>query len=197
MEEYAKEKYGDNWTKAAQNLAKELTLDKNNALTFTQIIEAPEKSREELYITINYWYTNTFNSGDATIEFNDKESGVIIAKGFIEEVASHTGGMNTYTINITPIIRTDIKDGKVRVIYTLPFYMASVLNGGILFGTRNATAKTENWVLDECFPFTKKDKHKKTSAKALVMAYAYSNVIMDKIEEAIKNGMVGDEDDNW
>jgi hypothetical protein len=51
--------------------------------------------------------------------------------------------------------------------------------------------------LKECFPFVKKDGHKKTSSKALVMAHAYSNVIMDKIEEAVKNGMVGIEEDNW
>lgn len=29
------------------------------------------------------------------------------------------------------------------------------------------------------------------------MAHAYSNVIMDKIEEAVKNGLVGNESDNW
>jgi hypothetical protein len=29
------------------------------------------------------------------------------------------------------------------------------------------------------------------------MAHAYSNVVMDKIEECVKNGLVGNEDDNW
>ena len=43
----------------------------------------------------------------------------------------------------------------------------------------------------------KKDSHKKTSCKALVMAHAYSNVVMDKIEECIKNGLSGNENDNW
>ncbi len=41
------------------------------------------------------------------------------------------------------------------------------------------------------------DSHKKTSCKALVMAHAYSNVVMDKIEECIKNGLSGNENDNW
>ena len=36
-----------------------------------------------------------------------------------------------------------------------------------------------------------------TSCKALVMAHAYSNVVMDKIEECIKNGLTGNENDNW
>lgn len=67
---------------------------------------------------------------------------------------------------------------------------------GALGGTI-PTRSDENWTLDTCFPFVKKDSHKKTSSKALVMAHAYSNVVMDKIEECIKNGLTGNEDDNW
>ena len=55
----------------------------------------------------------------------------------------------------------------------------------------------EKWTLDSCFPFTKKDAHKQTSCKALVMAHAYSNVVMDKIEECIKNGLSGNENEDW
>ena len=84
LEEYAKERYGDKWVDAAANLGAELTLDKNNALTYVQVIEAPGK-----------------------------------------------------------------------------------------------------------------DSHKKTSSKALIMAHAYSNVVMDKIEECIKNGLTGNESDDW
>lgn len=51
----------------------------------------------------------------------------------------------------------------------------------------------------ECFPFQLKDayKAKKSSSKALVMTHAFSNVIIDKIEEAAKNGLVGNENDEW
>ena len=59
------------------------------------------------------------------------------------------------------------------------------------------TRSDQNWPLDKCYPFAKKDSHKKTSSKALVMAHAYSNVVMDKIEECIKNGLSGNENDNW
>lgn len=46
-------------------------------------------------------------------------------------------------------------------------------------------------------PFVEKDAQKRTCAKALVMTHAYSNAIIDKVEEALKNGLVGNEDDNW
>lgn len=29
------------------------------------------------------------------------------------------------------------------------------------------------------------------------MAHAYSNVLMDKIEETVKNGLVGNETEDW
>lgn len=202
LEKYAKEQYGDKWTEAAQNLSSELKLDKNNALTYVQVVEAEGRSKEQLYITLNYWYTNTFNDGKAVIELNDKESGVIIGKGYVEGIATHTGGMNQYKVNLRPIIKTDIKDGKIRITYTVPFYDVEKLAGGgviAAFGDGKTPPKhvDENWVLDKCFPFAEKDKHKKTSSKALIMAHAYSNVIMDKIEEAVKNGMIGNEDEDW
>lgn len=59
------------------------------------------------------------------------------------------------------------------------------------------TILKEKSLINKCFPFVEKDKHKKTSAKALVMVHCYSNVILDKIEEAIQNGIVGNETDNW
>ncbi len=55
----------------------------------------------------------------------------------------------------------------------------------------------EKWTLETCYPFVAKDKHKKTSSKALIMTAAYSNVIMDKIEEAVKNGLTGNETEDW
>lgn len=122
LEEYAIDKYGDSWVDAAKNLASTLTLDKNNALTYTQVIETPGKTKEQLYILLNYWYSSTFSSGKAVIQLNDKEAGVIIGKGYIESIASHTGGMNNYTVHLEPVIKTDIKDNKIRITYTVPYY---------------------------------------------------------------------------
>lgn len=97
------------------------------------------------------------------------------------------------------LLLSEISDNK-RVTYTIPFYSVNVAVGGGWIGALGGTIPTrsdENWTLDTCFPFVKKDSHKKTSSKALVMAHAYSNVVMDKIEECIKNGLTGNEDDNW
>lgn len=198
LEKYSVSKYGDNWIDAATSLATTIELDKNNAMTFVKVIDAPGKSKEELYTLLNYWYTTSFNDADAVINLNDKDLGCIIAQGFVKNIAFHTGGMNHYEVSIRPTIKSDIKDDKVRVTYSVPFYSVKRVSGGGLLGSsKTAETSYENWVLDKCKPFAEKDSHKKTSCKAFVMSYAYSNVILDKIEECITNGLVGNETDEW
>ena len=55
----------------------------------------------------------------------------------------------------------------------------------------------EQWEINKRYPFVEKDSQKRTCSKALVMTHAYSNAILDKVEEAVKNGLVGNENDDW
>ena len=214
LEKYAKQKYGDKWLDAAKNLAADLALDKNESLTYQQVIEAPGKTKAQLYVALNYWATATFKE-NAAITLNDKEAGCIIITSTIKNIAEHMGTFNKYSVSITPIIRLDIKDGKVRVTYTVQTYdVLADISGGWLSSTDNAQKtygdskrkaddKTnanlydEQWEIAHHYPFVEKDPQKRTCAKALVMTHAYSNAIIDKVEEAVKNGIVGNEDDDW
>ncbi len=218
LEKYAKVRYGDKWLDAAKNLSAELTLDKNESLTYQQIIEAPGKTKNQLYILLNYWATATFQDKQA-ITLDDKESGTIIISSTMADIVEHMGTLNEYSISITPVIKIDIKDERIRVTYTVQNY--DILNnsgggwlGGLLrddnegrkpYGDnkRMKDDKTdrnlydEQWEIARHYPFVEKDAQKRSSAKALVMTHAYSNAVMDKIEEAVKNGIVGNEDDDW
>ena len=214
LEKYAKQKYGDKWLDAAKNLSQNLSLDKNESLTYQQVIEAPGKTKQQLYVALNYWATATFKDKQA-ITLNDKEAGCIIISSTIKNIAEHMGTFNKYSVNITPIIRLDIKEGKVRVTYTVQNYdVLADISGGWLSPTddsqktngdskRKADDKTnanlydEQWEIAKHYPFVEKDAQKRTCAKALVMTHAYSNAVLDKVEEAVKNGIVGNEDDDW
>lgn len=221
LEKYAKEKYGDKWLDAAANLASGLTLDKNESLTYQQVIEAPGKTKQQLYVALNYWVTATFKDKQA-ITLNDKEAGCIIISSAIDGIADHTGTLNRYVVSITPVIKIDIKDGRVRVTYTVQNY--DILKAedagwlGLLIDnsdnrqshqniysdgkrmkadTQDRRLYDEQWEISKHYPFVEKDNKKRTCSKALVMTHAYSNAIMDKIEEALKNGIVGNEDEDW
>ena len=221
LEKYAKQKYGDKWLDAAANLSSGLLLDKNQSLTYQQVVEVPGKTKQQLYVDLNYWATATFKDKQA-ITLNDKEAGCIIVSSTIDGIADHTGTVNRYVVSITPIIRLDIKDGRIRVTFTVQNY--DILKAedagwiGGLFdnsdnrqnhqnvysdGKRMKDDKTdrrlydEQWEIAKHYPFVLKDPQKRTCAKALVMTHAYSNAIIDKVEEAVKNGIVGNEDDDW
>lgn len=65
LEKYAKEKYGDKWTEAA-NISKSVELDKNKAMTFVQVIPCDgQTAAEQLYVNLNYWFTATFNDANS------------------------------------------------------------------------------------------------------------------------------------
>ena len=215
LEKYAKQKYGDKWLDAAKNLASTLTLDKNESLTYQQVVEAPGKTKQQLYVALNYWATATFKDNNA-ITLNDKEAGCIIISSTIKNIAEHMGTISKYSVSITPIIRLDIKDGKIRVTYTVQNYdILDDISGG-WFGIatddknksyadakRKADDKTnanlydEQWEIAHHYPFVEKDTKKRTCSKALVMTHAYSNAILDKVSEAVKNGIVGNDDEDW
>ena len=214
LEKYAKSKYGDKWLDAAANLSRGLTFDKNQSLTYQQIIEAPGKTKQQLYVMMNYWATATFKDKQA-ITLNDKEAGCIIISSTLPNIAEHTGTLNKYSVGITPVIRIDIKEGKIRVTYTVQTYdVLADISGGWLspsdennktYGDSkrkkddktNAKLFDEQWEIAKHYPFVEKDSQKRTCAKALVMTHAYSNAVLDKIEEAVKNGIVGNEDEDW
>ena len=214
LEKYAKQRYGDKWLDAAKNLSEDLTLDKNESLTYQQVIEAPGKTKQQLYVALNYWATATFQDKQA-ITLDDKEAGCIIISSTIPNIVEHTGTVNAYSVSITPVIRLDIKDGKVRVTFTVQNYdiLADVSGGWLSLADpdqrtygdskrkredkTNANLYDQQWEIARHYPFVEKDAQKRTCAKALVMTHAYSNAIMDKVEEALKNGIVGNEDDDW
>ncbi len=125
------------------------------------------------------------------------------------------GTLNKYSVSITPVIRLDIKEGRVRVTYTVQTYdVLADISGGWLSPTDNAKKTSgdskrkaddktnanlydEQWEIAKHYPFVEKDPQKRTCAKALVMTHAYSNAIMDKVEEALKHGITGADDDDW
>ena len=214
LEKYAKQRYGDKWVDAAMTVSRDMKLDKNESLTYQQVIEAPGKTKQQLYVAINYWATATFKDKQA-ITLNDKDAGCIIISSTLNNIAEHMGTLNKYSVSITPVIRIDIKDGKVRVTYTVQTYdiLADISGGWLSLGESNdktygdskrkkddktnANLYDQQWEIARHYPFVEKDAQKRTCAKALMMTHAYSNAVLDKVEEAVKNGIVGNEDDDW
>ena len=133
----------------------------------------------------------------------ERQEGVFALEEFFEvERIPNTDGWSVVSVTPGNPVTVDIKDHRIRVTYTVQYYDVTKAIGGGIMGALGGTIPQmshEKWGLETCYPFAKKDEHKakKTSSKALVMTHAYSNVIMDKIEETVKNGLVGNENDDW
>lgn len=127
LESYAKQQYGKSWEKAATKELSNVTLDNMGNMTFTKEIAAPNLTQNELYYEMANWFICNY---DNSIQFADKDKGLIIARPYIENIARYAGGFNAYDISICPTIRAEIKNGKVDITYTLHNYNVVVEEGG-------------------------------------------------------------------
>lgn len=84
--------------------------------TYEKIVDLPNQTKNDLYIKANSWFVHTFTSAESVIEFQDKEAGKIMGNYTFDFGV----GLDIYTIRQT--ISLDIKDNKIRVIISNPFY---------------------------------------------------------------------------
>ena len=80
VETYVINQYGKRWKDIALYLGEKDTLDKDNALTFEKTISVRGKSKNELFVDLNYWFLKTFSNASSSIEMADKELGVIMQR---------------------------------------------------------------------------------------------------------------------
>lgn len=82
------------------------------SFAWSEVVNCPGVSKEQLYHRAVEWYNATFNSMKAAIENADKESGTFYAHGIIPLHYGRKGEHNiSFSVNIS------VKDGKYK--YTL------------------------------------------------------------------------------
>ena len=198
IEKELKSKKSD-YKSMASAIMQELPLDPNGGFTYVIVAEAPNKTKEQLYITLNAWFLRNFDG--LGIIINDKEMGCIMAKEIFRKISSNgalSSSNTNYEVDIEPTIRTDIKDGKVRITYNVPYYKLRDITSRVWGRQAFKKNKSRSYSFSESYPYNPKGFEKKMMAKALVFTHYLSLLLVTDIENAIKNGIVGNEaDDNW
>lgn len=192
-----KEKGKIDFEKSALALKEVYALDKHNAVSHSIIYNAPGKTKDQIYVEVNNWFVHSFGSGKSVIQLNDKDAGCVIGKGYVDALGTNSGFFNKSDAAAWVIIRVDIKDEKVRVIATIQSYEVtkSTALGAALLGARPSAPKIVEYIPNECFPYTKKEKG--TGAKALTLAHCWIATIFDNLYDAINNGITGLEEDDF
>lgn len=171
-------------------------LDKNNSITRVTVIDSIPKTKEQIYVTVNDWFARSFNDGKSVIQLNDKDAGVIIGKGHISNMGSTMSFASNADISADVIIRVDMKDGRMRITTSIQKYEMEKGTGvlGALAGGPAAYQKVhQEFIPSQCFPFTKKQK--KEGAKAFLKSHVYSLIVINKLQDAVLNGLTGGDDD--
>ena len=87
-------------------------------ITYTEVVELPNVSKADFYLRANTWFSRAFKSAKNVIDFQDKETGKIIAVGPDVKVlkVGDTIGFLLWGINSTEIegkkVYSIAEDGK-------------------------------------------------------------------------------------
>ena len=86
------------------------------AQTQQTVLSVQGKSSEETYTKLRQWFSQSFVSGEAVIDYEDKTEGTIIGNAYGTYGSDFTGIIEYY---MKYQIRVDVKDGRFRVETTI------------------------------------------------------------------------------
>lgn len=160
-----------------------------NKVVVSRVIENLKGDKNSLYIAAKNYFVHTYNSANAVLQTDDKESGVIIGKGLYKHFyLGRTLGVVSTIADAYHILRIDIKDGRLRAICTVD--QIEVTNG------QGGNLKRIN-ILDYA-PFTDKryfDKGRQIDAFISLVDRMTESI--DQLEQSVRSGSTSGESDNW
>lgn len=160
----------------------------NDEIIVSRVIEGLRGDKNSNYIKVKNFFARKYIDANSVIQVDDKESGVIIGKGYYKDLKSWVYMMTAYvSFNAYHTVRVDIKDDRVRVICNASDYD---------YNPQGGACKSVN-IIDYA-PVTDKrfiDKGKQT--EAFLNLITRMNNTIDEIENSLKTGIVSTENSDW
>src|SRR4030067_1568694 len=91
------------------------TLIPSDSTTVQRVIEVPGIPKDIIYERSRIWIAKTFRSSKAVIEYENKETGVIIGNGIVYYTLS--AGFSSAGVPVRFTMKEDIKDGRIRITF--------------------------------------------------------------------------------
>lgn len=107
--------FGQDSLKTNEIIIPEMELDDNGRAMFQLIVEQ-KGTKDALYLNGKTWVFDTYKSGKAVIQMEDKEGGVIIGNGRTGTLIYKNMGVKVDAGNFKYTITLNFKDGKYRCI---------------------------------------------------------------------------------
>ena len=164
-------------------------IDEGN-IVVSKVIENVKGSKDEIYGRAKTYFTRAYVNTSSVIQTDDKENGLIIAKGLYDNVETFSLGYGK--IKAYHIIRIDIKEGRARIICS-----ASTL---ISYSPDRAGNESEYRIVDYA-PITNKKARavsKGIQKKAFDNLIAMMNNSVNSLSEALESGgILNTEKEDW
>lgn len=96
------------------------TIAQDSLLTYTEVVELPGQTKEQLFVKARHWFTNTFRDSKEVLEINDKETGELSGKGIIKSRWHYKqfGKREAYPATVFFHISIWVKDSKYKYAIT-------------------------------------------------------------------------------
>lgn len=169
------------YVQAAEKLKSRFELDKNDQLTYSNVIDCPNMDKDKIYDCVNTWFTKAFADKTASVQTNSKETGALIVNVNVKNVVTFPHQV----VSVNMIVKVNIKDGKVRLTSTIKDY---VINSGT------------SWTSKKCFPFydEQDDLRKKIGSSAYTASCVFTEIVENQLTEAVKPKVeTPSSDDDW
>lgn len=91
------------------------------------VLAAQGKTKDQIFSITKSWIAETFVSAKDVIDDADPKAGLIIAKGIVPHPCIQAHGCGSNSISFT--LRVDMKDGKLRMIFSNPLIISPPIPG--------------------------------------------------------------------
>lgn len=156
------------------------TLDDNGNVTYSKVIEIPGMKKEEVYNRVLSYFVYNYVSGKDVIQVQDKEAGLIVAKGIYENVHVGISLITTY-VDCSHVVRVDCRDDKARILITLVDYEKKIVGG-------STPPSYINVPVNKQYPIYNGGGQKTVMTKAFYRSHLKALETIDKIEKAAIEG---------
>lgn len=162
------------------------------------IIEVKDKTKEDIYNCILEFLTKSYRDANSVIQTKDKESGLIIGKGYTNFYVEEVRAGSLIEQRVPHIFKAEIKDGKVRITLSssiVEWHSPSSSAAGIYI-----SAKDGEYPLTDCYPLTI-NKSKSENKRNGYVFYKSISSLVDLSEscktELLKMQSGKKSNDNW
>ncbi|MDR2913421.1 MAG: DUF4468 domain-containing protein [Tannerella sp.] len=164
-------------------------IDSEN-IVVSKVIEYLPDKKDDIYLKVKSYFARAYKDSQSVIQTDDRASGLVIGRGFYKGVFSWHQFIVPISYNAWHVLRVDIKDGRVRVICNVSEWD---IDTGVGKNYNHSTFPILGYA-----PFTdKRINDKGKQAQAFLNLVDVMHFSINAIEEYLKMGSVGENNDDW